>query len=76
MRDDAVDCRRAESRFSLVNTCNLTDTDKDTSSGVLRGQRTGSVRVNPPKTASQLNTEDYLKEIVLGNTFTPFLQRK
>lgn len=46
MRDDVADCGRAESRFSLVSTCNLTDTDKDTSSAVLGGQRTSSERVN------------------------------
>ena len=49
MRDDAADCRRAERSFSLVNTCNLTDTDKDTRGAVLGGQRTGTVRVNRPE---------------------------
>ena len=57
MRDGAADCRQAESRFSHVNTCNLTDTDKDKGGAVLGGQRMGSVRVNLPKTESQLNAE-------------------
>lgn len=57
MRDVAVDCRQTESRFSIVNTCNLTDTDKDMSCAVLRGQGTSSARVNPLKTVTQLNDE-------------------
>lgn len=39
MTDDAALCRRAESRLTLVSTCNLTDTEGDVTSGVLRGQR-------------------------------------
>lgn len=47
MRDDAAECRRARSRFSHVNTCNLTDTDTDTSAVVPRGQRMLSTSLPP-----------------------------
>lgn len=45
MKDDAVEGRQAQPRFSLVNNRNLPDTGKDMSSAVLRGQRMDSVCV-------------------------------
>lgn len=62
MRDDAGDCSRAESRFSLVNICNLRIQIKIRAVLFFEGRGRALRRLT--KTESHLKTEDFVEGIV------------